>query len=937
MKLPNPSMPWLILIGACAISMFADLATAAPRERAMRITNAQWNVSGSLVVQGDRAGGYSDITVSNADTSATLGGTTADRRGRWSYSQGFASTSQVPCRVRASDGSTSDEAAVSGAPADCDDGSPPPPSNQPPSADANGPYSGATGASVSFSSAGSNDSDGSIVAYSWNFGDGGSSSSPSPNHSYASANTYTVTLTVTDNDGDSDSDSTSATITDPAPPPPPPPPTDEVSINSTSVTDIPPGTVTEQPFTGDSGYRVFAINDLGMHCGDLDTRISSILPPFNVLHAQVIQRGGTPNKLTPADGVEVVYSAASNPLDPILSGFTSTGQPVVSSRNPVTGEVFKTNFWDIALQAYAPFYPAGILPVFFPPGTEDLGLPMPDTERLYLGDGVLAADQQAMPGIIGPYVDNEPKAFQQYVNDMPFFTSPAFLFGYVSEGVNWFEAAGIPMTAFDDRGRENPWPLYRVQAKAGETVLASLDTVVPISGEANCGICHNAAEDGGEHPDGINRLGSNAATAFDDDPLYGEVPLVVSREYAADLNILRVHDLKHETSLESSLDPVTGRATDPVVCQRCHYTPALDLAQVGPNNVNGRDQLNHKSMSNVMHGFHFSTGLFGTTNAMPPAVDSGGLVRGGTENPEVQAVLESTCYQCHPGRRTDCLRGAMSKGGLVCQDCHGNMAQVGNDFSRDVSPSNPGAFVLAGDFYTNPDTPRVPWANVPSCGSCHTGDANDNLHGDPGTVGSPDGIRLMQAYRTDNPKAAAIVPTNKRFAENVIEADNPAVSDSGDPRIGNPMLYRVSKGHGGMFCEACHGATHGEWPNKNEDANDNLPAKQLQGHTGAIIECSTCHVTSGLSANTQGGPHGMHLVNDSRFWREAHKDAAKAQNGRTGGGTCGACHGSDHLGTVLSRAPVDRHWSVESTTRTVLAGDPVPCNLCHSLSKSFAR
>ncbi len=26
-----------------------------------------------------------------------------------------------------------------------------------------------------------------------------------------------------------------------------------------------------------------AINDLGMHCGDLDTRIASILPPFQVL------------------------------------------------------------------------------------------------------------------------------------------------------------------------------------------------------------------------------------------------------------------------------------------------------------------------------------------------------------------------------------------------------------------------------------------------------------------------------------------------------------------------------------------------------------------------------------------------------------------------------------------------------------------------------
>jgi len=40
---------------------------------------------------------------------------------------------------------------------------------------------------------------------------------------------------------------------------------------------------------------------------------------------------------------------------------------------------------------------------------------------------------------------------------------------------------------------------------------------------------------------------------------------------------------------------------------------------------------------------------------------------------------------------------------------------------------------------------------------------------------------------------------------------------------------------------------------------------------------------------------------------------------------------------VLARTPVDRSFSVEGANRTVLAGDPVGCNLCHSLDKSFAR
>jgi hypothetical protein len=64
----------------------------------------------------------------------------------------------------------------------------------------------------------------------------------------------------------------------------------QVSINSTSANGaLPTAAVPEQSKTGidpTNAYTLVAINDLGMHCGDLDTRISSILPPFNVLHAR---------------------------------------------------------------------------------------------------------------------------------------------------------------------------------------------------------------------------------------------------------------------------------------------------------------------------------------------------------------------------------------------------------------------------------------------------------------------------------------------------------------------------------------------------------------------------------------------------------------------------------------------------------------------------
>lgn len=89
------------------------------------------------------------------------------------------------------------------------------PVNQAPTAEVNGPYNGETGSSVNFSSAGSSDSDGTIVSYSWSFGDGNSSTLANPSHTYASAGTYTISLTVTDDQGATTSASTTADITDP--------------------------------------------------------------------------------------------------------------------------------------------------------------------------------------------------------------------------------------------------------------------------------------------------------------------------------------------------------------------------------------------------------------------------------------------------------------------------------------------------------------------------------------------------------------------------------------------------------------------------------------------------------------------------------------------------------------------------------------------------
>ena len=195
-----------------------------------------------------------------------------------------------------------------------------------------------------------------------------------------------------------------------------------------------------------------------------------------------------------------------------------------------------------------------------------------------LVDGNLTAIQQKMPGRFGPYAINDPLAANLFTIDQPFFTN--FAFGYTADGVDWYESAGIPLTAFDDFGRENPWALMRVQATSGGQTLASLDTVLPISGEANCGFCHNAPVDGGN---GAATAALSTVTLSIDDP--ENVPTEVSLEWAADINLLRLHDNKHGTKLivgTTQDDPAGIIPFQAVVCQTCHYTPALDLAQLGP-------------------------------------------------------------------------------------------------------------------------------------------------------------------------------------------------------------------------------------------------------------------------------------------------------------------------------------------------------------------
>ena len=741
--------------------------------------------------------------------------------------------------------------------------------------------------------------------------------------------------------------------------------------------------VLEQPFSGNTNYKVLAANDLGMHCADIDDQIFSILPPFNVVHAQVIKMGDNPRLMTPANdpSISMVYSAASNPDDPILDNnnptmpaalnppapfLENTNRASISinstSQNDLSIGILKSNFWDNNLNTNHPIGFDSYDNIFFgllDPNSlvYDMGLPVPESMAL---PGCLSTPatcnfaQQSLPGLSERFVQNAPKNFSRFDNDVNFFSSVLNSpLGSIIEQANWWSADGIPMLPVDDAGRSNPYPLMRIQAKKNGLTLASSDIVLPVASEADCQNCHAQMIDCADmslsaliQNDSCNESAISPTlktqtvfevTSMDDAPGLNADQQLLN---AAKINILRLHDVKHGTSYPAqwgSCDAASNAENasawntncltkrTPIQCSQCHYSPALDLAQLGP-----KDDVTNQvfqvdvglSMSSVMHKFHGQyLDLFPDMPAPNNPLRKRSALSNGFPNAQTgqsveNYVLQETCYQCHPGKRAQCLRGAMASGGVVCQDCHGEMADVGHDFTSGGS--------------------RVPWASEPKCQSCHTGDARNKNH-PAGAIVAQDGIRLMQAF-VNNANSPIQSPTS-RFAEN----------ESLYRLSGNKNTASSKQGHGGVMCEGCHGSTHAIWPNENVNANDNIAAIQLQGHTGTIMECRTCHTES--LRLSQNGPHGMHDVSPvsnnngqidpnirRTYWNREHEDVSRS--------TCKSCHGNDGLGTVLSKTAADRtlacdktglNGCVRVTTSTgkrrkmmfVPKGTEIRCNMCH--------
>ncbi|MBN1318283.1 MAG: hypothetical protein JXA42_22570 [Anaerolineales bacterium] len=76
-------------------------------------------------------------------------------------------------------------------------------------------------------------------------------------------------------------------------------------------------------------------------------------------------------------------------------------------------------------------------------------------------------------------------------------------------------------------------------------------------------------------------------------------------------------------------------------------------------------------------------------------------------------------------------------------------------------------------------------------------------------------------------------------------------------------LYRMSRGHGNVYCEACHDSPHAIAPSR--ESNDSIKFIALQGKTGTLDTCTVCHAHAPTPPGD--GPHGIQaeLVRDFTF------------------------------------------------------------------------
>ena len=182
---------------------------------------------------------------------------------------------------------------------------------------------------------------------------------------------------------------------------------------------------------------VLAANDLGMHCMDREFSVFSILPPFNVVNAQVLLRDGNGRPYVADDAeVDVFYQATAD-----------------ASGSINTYSIGKTDFWTYANALF----------------------------------GVTLPDGQGLTGLYMPADDPQVRGPQpmEYSLDMEMFSAEGIPITPTDDRLIDNPYPLLRISAVD--------------AQSTQT-LGNLDVVVPVATETDCQNCHRTGAMAAEGP-----------------------------------------------------------------------------------------------------------------------------------------------------------------------------------------------------------------------------------------------------------------------------------------------------------------------------------------------------------------------------------------------------------------------------------------------------
>ncbi len=724
---------------------------------------------------------------------------------------------------------------------------------------------------------------------------------------------------------------------------------------------------------------VLPFNDMAMQSGYPTYNTVYPWESINNLNAHVIRKGGTgdarPRLLTSAE-INLRYSAASNPIDPVgPDSINSTSQswPLTGAghHDHAAGGVQKLDgFWGLGEYVGAADYGTWWLTFTDSKGGDDGSVFVSGADEGHRSrhnvqvPGEYGQNEQpstgrgsVMPGKAAPYQANDPQEAHAFLDDLKLFTVEA-----------------LPLSDVDDQGRVNSFPLMRVEAteKSGGRVLASADAAVTSGSDMSCRECHLKGGIGADPSVARNPSAFNFLMPIAQLPTVYEAKGsdIISLEQAALFNATSLHtwyNMKPWFEVWSQQyggydvnDPKEGiddwltsghsnyacfahhnstvaaefNIQQPFVIAPMDYSPGKDYPPLSKSQHGWHGRLQQDAQGKLIRDADGNPLLWGSEPGnQNPVTLTGGRNPNTLFPTDGDRPMEDNCLKCHAGKREQLYRDHHYTVGLKCTDCHGDMLAVSQLLAK-------------------PDgSHRQEWLEQPNCGSCHSGNGAEAV--------------AKKAYDPNDPSATTLMPRSDRFAVRpaTVQIRTGTWEDGKMPlKDYVSTAFRHSRdSHANLACAACHGPGHALWPNRDPKANDNVTALQLQGFPGSIMECSVCHTKdafakfesldggqyTGLPADSGilGGPHGLHPMRDKNWWQSAKGDNLNGggwhdnvyrRPGLNGEDQCAACHGVNHKGTRLSKTPVDLSFKLANGgVATWKVGEEVGCNKCHTLDKSF--